>query len=76
MVFLNNYVDMSNEQFFNMTVQLEDQRNQVLKRLDRKFISDIDNIQKILKINNNSNFEGKLSKIIDDLINNLINILK
>jgi len=76
MVFLNNYVDMSNEQFFNMTVQLEDQRNQVLKRLDGKFISDIDNIQKILKINNNSNFEGKLSKIIDDLINNLINILK
>ena len=76
MVFQFFYLDKYNDQFFKMVQELENQRNQVLKPLDINLKTKIDHLDKLFELNSITDFQGKLTEIMDELINNLINILK
>lgn len=59
-----------------MILDLETQREDIIKPMEEEKIKRINEISNIGEWNTNIEFQDKLSKIIDDLINNVINILK
>ena len=76
MVDLIIYLDNLNEQFFRMIGELKKERLEILLNLDIVKKEKIDLLHTLFKLNTNSIFQNKLSEIMDDLISNLINILK
>jgi len=69
---LDNY----NDQFILMINELQSQRKLSLGELELDLKSDIQGLFKFLELAQNNEFQEKLSDIIDDLINNVMNIFK
>lgn len=69
---LDNY----NDQFVLMISELQSQRKLSLGELELDLKSDIKGLFKFLELAQNNEFQERLSDIIDDLINNVMNIFK
>jgi len=65
-----------NDQYLLMIDDLKDKRDRNQLPIENELKTKIGNLSKLFELSNNTQFQEKFAGIIDDLINNLINILK